>query len=75
MKGLDDGPDGLNDDAFDRALRRLPGVKRTARRGHAKVIKLGTSPDRVATEPLPVYDPDAAATAWIAELRDRGGIP
>lgn len=69
MKGLDDGPDGLNDDAFDRALRRLPGVKRVSRRGTAKVIKLGTSPDRAVTESLPVYNADAAATAWIAEMR------
>lgn len=28
MKGLDDGPDGLNDEAFDRALRQIPRVKK-----------------------------------------------
>jgi hypothetical protein len=73
MRGLDD------EDAFDRALRRLPGVRpnvvRVSRRGMAKVIKLGNTPDRAPTEPLPVYNADAVATAWIAEHRERGGRP
>ena len=36
MKGLDDGPDGLNEKAFDRALgvttERLPSIKQMAQR-------------------------------------------
>jgi hypothetical protein len=71
MKGVDDGPDGLNEDAFDRALRRLPGVKRVSRRGKARVIRTGPSTAR--TQTIPPYDAEAVSTAWIAELRARGG--
>ena len=46
MKGLDDGPDGLNDEAFERALRvphnrkqPIPVVKVCSRCGAAKPVR------------------------------------
>lgn len=59
-------------DAYDRALQRL-GVDRTVRIGHARVIQLG-GPDKAPTQTLRDFDATALSTAWIAEMRSRGGV-
>lgn len=42
MKGLDDGPDGLNDATFDRALGGKPMAKRVTRKPAPKATKQPT---------------------------------
>jgi hypothetical protein len=40
----------------------------------ACVIRCSPPPDKRPTEPLPSFDADEAATAWIAEMRSRQAV-
>lgn len=44
---------------------------RNARLGRAVVIRCSPPPDKAPTQPLPAFDVASAATAWIAEMRER----
>jgi hypothetical protein len=61
VKGLDDGPDGLNDAAYERALRS--SARRRVR--PARVIRTET---QAPTADLS-FDAGVATEAWIAEMR------
>lgn len=76
MKGLDDGPDGLNDAAFERALRKRPTAKSIAQLERKYERALAAEHKAVAAVPEtpPRHAPTPAAKAatdraWAAAER------